>query len=334
MKKTNKKIFLSFLLIVLMLVSLTACSSQQQNDSSQKGEEKIAEIQLRLGTTNVGGTYYLMGTAYSQTMSKFQPDVKLNVEVTGGAVDNLKLLANGDIDLGMAFAVVTKQAVEGVGPFKKPTQYRALTAVNLGRQHIITAKGSGIKTLRDLKGKRVSTGEPGNSAEIVAAATLEAVGIDIDKDIIRQRSNLTDTMDAIADGRCDAAFYTAGIGVPSIVEATTTSDKAVLIGIDEETIDKIVSKYSHFVKTEIPKGAYGNNEVLPTIGAANHLLTTPDLPEEVAYKIVSTLFENRDDWINAHSSGQEQTLEFAVKGSPVDYHSGALRYYKEKGVIK
>jgi TRAP transporter TAXI family solute receptor len=324
-----KKVLIG-LLAVLLVVSLAGCSSQQKDDKAKGSTGKT--VQLRMGTVNVGGTYYLTGTAYSQTLAKYQPDIKVNVEVTGGSVDNLKLLASGDIDLGFAIAPVIKQATEGTGPFKKAMELRALTSVNLGRQHIVVRKDSGIKSIHDLKGKRVSTGEPGNSTEIVATATLEAAGIDVNNDITRQRTNLGDSIDALADGRCDAVFYTAGVGIPSVREVTTTSNKAELIGIDEEVIKKVISKYTYFVKTEIPKGAYGNESALPTIGAANVLLCKPDMPEDVAYKVVSTLFEHRDDWVKAHSSCQEQTLQFGVQGSPVPFHPGAIRYYKEKGL--
>lgn len=291
-----------------------------------------AETQLRMGTVNVGGTYYLTGTAYAQTIGKYQPDIKINVEVTGGSVDNLKLLTNGEIDMGFAIAPMIKLATEGAAPFRKPVELRALTAVNLGRQHIVVRKGAGIKTINDLKGKRVSTGEPGNSSEIIAIATLGVVGIDVNKDITRQRTNLSDSMDAIADGRCDAIFYTAGVGIPSVREATTTSDKAELIGLDDELIKKVISKYNYFVKTDIPQGAYGNAQALPTIGAANVLFSKVALPDDVAYKIVSTMYEHRDEWVKAHVSAQEQTLQFGVQGSPIPFHPGAVRYYQEKGL--
>ena len=297
------------------------------------GSAFAATKSLRLGTVNVGGTYYIVGTAFGQTINKFEPSLKVNVEVTGGSVDNMKLMQIGDLDLAFSTAPLSYFASRGENGFKK-VDLNVLTAINTGRAHIVTRKNSGINSIKDMAGKRVSTAEPGSATETLAVDILMAAGLDPNKDIRRQRVNLTDSIDAISDGRCDALIYQAGIGVPSIVEITTTSDSAVLVAIEDEVIDNLTKMHSYYIGTIIPKGTYGNDADLKTIGAVNHLLCRSDLEEEVAYKIVSTLFEHRDDWANAHSSCKEQTLETATMGASVPVHPGAIKYYKEKGVWK
>jgi len=292
-----------------------------------------APTQLRLGTVNVGGTYYIVGTAFAQAINKFDPSLKINVEVTGGSVDNLRLLESKNIELGMSTAILSYYAKEGLNGFK-PFDLNVLTAINTGRAHIVVRKDSGINSIGDMRGKRISTAEPGSATEVIAVDILKAAGLDPDKDIKRQRINLMDSVDALADGRCDGFIYQAGIGVPSIVEVTTTSDKAKLIGIESSVINNMTSQYKYYIATEIPAGVYGNQDTLPSVGAVNHLLCRADLPEDVAFKIVSAIFEHRDDWVNAHSSCKEQALQTATMGASVPVHPGAIRYYESKGVWK
>jgi TRAP transporter TAXI family solute receptor len=292
-----------------------------------------AVTSLRFGTVNVGGTYYIVGTAFGQTINKFEPSLKINVEVTGGSVDNMKLMEAGDLELGLSTAPIAYFASRGEQGFKK-LELNALTAINTGRAHVVTRKDSGINSIKDMAGKRISTAEPGSASETLAIDILNAAGIDENKDIKRQRINLMDSIDAIADGRCDALIYQGGIGIPSIVEITTTTNAAVLIDVEDEVVEKLTNMHSYYIGTEIPAGTYGNGRDLKSVGAVNHLLCKPELSEDAAYKIVSTLFEHRDDWVNAHSSCKEQTLDTATLGASVPFHPGAIKYYKEKGVWK
>ena len=314
----NKKLLS---LVFLMMISCVFCNPAT-----------AGVTQLNMGTVNVGGTYYIVGTALAQTVNKHEPSLKINAEVTGGSVDNLKLMAAQELELGMSTAILSYYASQGIEGFPK-VDLNVLTAINIGRAHIVVHKDSGIKSIKDMRGKRVSTAEPGSATEVIAVDILKAAGLDPDKDIKRQRINLLDTVDAMVDGRCDAFIYQAGIGVPSIMELVTTNDVARLISIEPEVIDKMTSEYNYYVKCDLPENTYGTHETLYTVGSANHILCRADMPEDVAYKFVKAIFENRDEWKDAHSSCAEQTLETAAMGISVPMHPGAIKYYKEKGVM-
>lgn len=339
MKKIVKKIVALILVSILLL--MTACSGTTDNSNNKPAENtnstgsSVAEANLRIGTTGVTGVYYLVGTAFSQTMAKYYPSIKLNVEVTSGSIGNLQMLGSKDLDLGIALANVIVSATKGeTESFPKPIELQALSIVNQGVVHIMVAKDSGIKTIDDLKGKKIATGEPGAVAEVSARAILEAKGIDIEKDCTWQRIGFADSMDAISDGRTDAIIYQAGVPVPSIVEAATNTKSVELLSLDDDIADKIISKITFLVKTTIPAGTYGNEEPIATIGSPNVLVCRPDLPEDVAYNMVKTLFDNTADWQASHSSVKELNAETAVEGSPIDFHPGAIKYFKEVGAWK
>lgn len=327
---------LAIILTSSMLLCSTACSDTSANSVPAPGSlpsppEK--SYNLRIGTTGVGGVYYLVGTAWAQTLAKHRPNVKLNVEITGGAVGNLQLFGTGELDLPMSISNVIVEA-EGGGTqsFPHPIHTNAITAINQGALHIVASKSSGIQSIEDIRGKRVSTGEPGHSTEVIAQALLEALGIDAETDINRQRLNLTDSMDALADGRCDLVFYMGGAPVPAVQEATTTAGTGRLIPVDSAVLDRVHELYPYLVAGAIPAETCGNPEPSPTVCATNLLLCSPEMEDELVYTIVKTIHDNAAEWRGAHSSVAGLTPETAVVGSPVDFHPGAIRYYKEKGV--
>ncbi len=321
------------LTLVLSLIVLSGCSSNTQESTS--GSSDATKANLRLGTTGATGVYYLVGTAFSQTMAKFYPTISMNVEVTGGSISNLQMLQSEDLDLGMALADIVSQASHGgTTSFPEPIELNAITAINEGLVHLIVSKESGIKSVGDLKGKKVATGQPGYVAEVTAFAILEANGIDIEKDCKWQRIGFSDAMDAIVDGRTDAIFYQAGAPVPSIVEASVTSGKVQVLPIDEETISKVVSDSEFLMMSTIPEDTYGNSTPIPTVCSINLMVCKPELDEAVVYNMLSTLYGNMDSWKDAHTSISFLKPETAVVGSPVAFHPGAIKYYEEIGVMQ
>jgi hypothetical protein len=336
MKKSLKK-YLIFLVMVALLLTTACTSNETQSTTPESSNNKSSDISanLRMGTTGVTGVYYLVGTAFSQTMGKFYPEIKINVEVTDGSISNMQMIGSDDLDIGIALSDIVYEASKGgTKSFPEPVELKAITAINEGLVHLIVAKNSGISSIEDLKGKRVATGQPGYVAEVTALAILEAKGIDIKKDCTWQRIGFADAMDAIADGRTDAIFYQAGAPVPSITEAATNTNKINILPIEKEVIEMVTSKSEYLIASQIPAGAYGNTEPIPTVCSINLMVCSPELEEDVVYTLIKTLYDNIDDWKSAHSSLNFINNETAVIGSPIEFHPGAIQYYKEIGVLK
>lgn len=215
---------IALILALLMALSLTACGDQSSPNENQGDGEAHQKVTYSVGTTSVGGVYNTVATAWGQTLEKHSY-VNWDVQVTGGAVGNLQLYANGELDMPMSIAASMLEAQEGgTKSFPDPiTDLTVLMKVNQGFLHICARTGSGINSIEDLKGKKISTAEPGHSTELLINALFDILGWDIDTDIQAQKLNLQDSVDALADGRIDAMFYLGGCPVAGIQEACVTS---------------------------------------------------------------------------------------------------------------
>jgi hypothetical protein len=337
-----KKFSFATLIIFVLSTALvfTGCGSKPTTTpESQEPEIESAfedtEYTLRVGTTSVGGTYNLVATAWTQSISKQYSNLIFDVQVTGGAVGNLQLFANGELDLPLSLAMTMVEAREGgTDSFPDPVYVEALTAMFPGALHIVASTNSGITSLEDIKGKSVSIGEIGHSTIDVTSALFEAMGIDIEKDIKASRLNLMDSVDALSDGRIDVMIYQGGITVPPIVEATTTTGKGVLLSVSDELIEKTNQINPAIAKVTIPAGSYDNEEDMNTVGAWNFVLCDPSMDEELVYHIVKGIWDNHDEWRDNVGCLRTLTPELACSNCPVDFHPGAIRYFKEIGAWK
>src|SRR6476646_7784874 len=187
---------------------------------------------MSIGTGGTGGVYYPLGGAVANVLSKTLPNVQATAEVTGGSIDNLKLISTGQSELAFTMADAALDAMQGQDKFKNnKVALQALLVVYPNRMHVVTVDGTGIETLADLKGKRVSTGSPGSATEIMASRAIEAIGLDKDKDRHRERLGVVESVNAITDRRIDAFFWVGGIPTAAI------SSLAVTDGVRLKLID-------------------------------------------------------------------------------------------------
>jgi len=291
---------------------------------------------ISIATGGTGGVYYPMGGGLASVLSKKVPGMSATAEVTGGSVDNLNLIATGKPYVGFSMADAAKDAQSGEGKFAgKKVSLSTLAVLYPNRMHVVTVESTGIKTMKDLKGKRVSTGSPGSATEIMAFRVIEAAGLDKDKDLKRERLSVAESVNAVKDRKIDAFFWVGGLPTAAVTDlANTPSMKIVMIDHANE-VKAMNQKYGDiYFKDVIPKETYkGMAKDNPVASVANILVTSSKMPDQEAYNIVKAIFDNKIELVRTHYEYINVTLEAQKSVStPVPFHPGALKYYKEKNV--
>jgi len=304
---------------------------------------KRERISFSIATGTTGGVWYPLGGAIAGVITKYVPDTEATAEVTTAAGDNLRLLVSGKA--GMAFCYDYHIVLLNQGKLSivsnKSEPARLFLALYEQPLHVVTYEGSGINSIYDLKGKRVSTGPPASGTEEQALYVLSALGIDPNKDIVREKLSPADSGEAMKDGKLDAFFWSGAVPTSSIVDlATTPGFKIKFIPISGEIADKIIQKYpAVFHKTKIPKGAYpGLEEDVETIGITAVIAVMKDFPEDRLYEIAKAIFGHLDELAAAWKKATQLTPEKAYMQASEEarkyIHPGAERFFKEMGVIK
>jgi hypothetical protein len=199
---------------------------------------------------------------------------------------------------------------------------------------LVTVEGTGINSVADLKGKRVSVGAAGSGTEIKATRVLEAFGLDPARDFTRERLGVTESAEAIKNRKIDAFFWDGGLPTTAIRDLGITPGMTLKLIPTADAIQKMVDKYGPFYfRVTIPKGTYSGVDVdVPVVGVANLLVVSDRFDEGLAYEIVKAMFEHKAELESAHLEVKKLSLESSVVGSPIPYHPGAIKYYKEKKV--
>jgi TRAP transporter TAXI family solute receptor len=290
---------------------------------------------ISIATGGTGGVYYPLGGGMAALISKNIPNTEATAEVTTASVDNVKLLHGNRVGLAFSLPDTAWDGFSGViKGLPQKANIRALMALYSNFMHIVAADGSGIKSVADLKGKRVSTGAPGSGVEVKGLRVLEAYGL-TPKDLKNQeRLGAGESAGALKDRKIDAFFWDGGLPTGAVLDLAATPGIKIHMIPHGDAIPKMVAKYGPLYFTaNIPKGLYkGIDEDTPVAAATNLLITSEKLDENLAYQITKLLLEHTADLVAVHKAASEMSLKNAVIGSPIPFHPGALRYYKEKGI--
>jgi TRAP transporter TAXI family solute receptor len=292
----------------------------------------LAQEQLSIATGGTGGVYYPMGGGLAEIINTKVDGFSATAEVTGASVENMGLIATGDADLAIALADTVLQAQTGTGRFEgqQLEMVRGLASMYANMVQIVALEGSGITSLDDLRGKRVSVGAPGSGTEVNAEAILSANGITYD-DIDEQRLNFNETADALANGDIDAGFWSVGAPTSSILNLATTQD-IVVITLTDAQLEAARGADPTFAVLTLPGGTYnGVDEDVQVLGVPNVLVASSEMPDDLAYTLTKAMFDNIDDLKAVHPAANETTVEFTMAATPVPLHPGAIRYYEEIG---
>lgn len=290
---------------------------------------------MAIGTGGTGGVYYPLGGAIANVLSKNLPGVQATAEVTGGSVDNLKLIASGQSEMGFTMADAALDAFKGEDKFKSgKVPLQTLLVVYPNRMHVVTVEGSGIEKMSDMKGKRISTGSPGSATEVMAFRVIEAAGLDKDKDMTRERLGVAESVNAIKDRKIDAFFWVGGIPTAAVTDLAATPGVKMKLIDHADLADKMNAKYGKLYSPGVIKaGSYpGYDKDNKMTEVWNLIVTGSKMSDDDAYKIVKTLVEKKDDLVAVHKEALSFSMDNQVQDrSPVPFHPGALKYFKEKG---
>ncbi|MGD9665953.1 MAG: TAXI family TRAP transporter solute-binding subunit [Synergistaceae bacterium] len=289
---------------------------------------------INIGTGSTGGTYYPVGAGMAKVWNSAIPGMKANAQSTGGTAQNLALLGKGEAEVIFADGLYFF-AYEGKGTFEgKPMkELRGLVPLYAEPIHFLVAKGSSIKTIQDLKGKRVSVGAVGSGTEVTVRTLLKVAGIDPDKDIRAENLGLSDTAGAFADKNIDAALTVGALGIAGVVEITTLGT-AEFRDIPADVIAKLGKELPYYLPFDIPANTYKDQtKPVKAMASWNVLITTEKLGEEDAYKMTKALYEHKQDILNISTRLASMSPE-NLKYIQVPLHKGALKYYKEIGAVK
>jgi uncharacterized protein len=312
------------LLLALSTAAALACSWQVQAQN------------ISIATGGTGGVYYPLGGGMAAALSKFVPGMQATAEVTGGSVDNLKLIATGKPYIGLVMTDAGQDAFRGEDKFKgNKVPLKTLMILYPNRMHVVSVEGRGIAKMSDLKGKRVSTGSPGSATEVMAFRLIEAAGLDKDKDVKRERLGAAESVNAMKDGKIDAFFWVGGLPTAAVTDLANTPGTKIKMVDHAEAVTAMNKKYGNlYIEDVIDKSIYkGMDTDNKQATVMNILVAHENMDDKTAYNIVKTIFDKRDDLIAVHKEAMNfKLITQKTAASPIPFHPGALKYFAEKGV--
>jgi TRAP transporter TAXI family solute receptor len=293
---------------------------------------------VTVGTGGVTGVYYAVGGAICRLMNKdrAKTNIRCSTESTGGSVFNVNAIKSGDMEFGMTQSDVQYNAIKGLAQFKDGAipDLRSVFSVHPEPFTVLARKDAGVTKFEDFKGKRFNVGNPGSGTLASMEELLAAMGWKKSDFSLASELKADEQGTALCDNKIDGFFY--GVGHPSAaIQDPTTGCGAKLIGIEGPYVDKLLADKPYYAKATIPGGMYSNNpNPVTTYGVAATLVTSAKVPDEVVYNLVKAVFENFDEFKKLHPAFANLDPKAMVKnGLSAEIHPGAMKYYKEKGML-
>ncbi|MDD2480913.1 MAG: TAXI family TRAP transporter solute-binding subunit [Lutispora sp.] len=317
----KKRIAIVLALMFLFAVVVTACAP--------------AKVNMILATGGTSGTYYPFGGAMAQIFNTKIENMNITAQATGASVENCKLLGKNEAELAILQNDMLDYAYKGEEAFKdaKIENLRGIATLYPEIVQIVASIDSGITSVNDLKGKKVSVGAPGSGVEANARQILDATALTYN-DMNVSYLSFAESADAFKDKHIESFFVTSGIPNAAIQDIGA-QNKIALVSLTDDAIKNLTQKYPFFVEYVIPAGTYnGQTSDVKTVAVMATLATNSQASEDTIYKITKALFDNQPELAQAHAKGKELVLEKAVNGISIPFHPGAEKFFKEKGLIK
>ena len=294
---------------------------------------------VTIGTGGITGVYYPTGGAIARIVNKKRKvyGIRCTVESTGGSVFNVNAVMAGDLEFGVVQSDRQFQAIKGMAEWKDKGPQKDLRAVFTIHPESITlvaADDAGIKSINDLRGKRVNIGNPGSGQRQNSIDGLMNAGINYEKDLKAEGVKAAEAPGLLQDGRIDAFFYTVGHPSGAIKEATAGRRKVHFVPITG--VDKLLKKYPYYAKAMIPIKLYPgatNTKDVQTFGVKATFVTSAKVPDRVVYAITKEVFDNFEAFKKLHPAYQVLTKKNMLEGMSAPIHPGAMKYYKEAGLM-
>lgn len=324
MKKAMKKMIMAGALCIVGAALIAGCGD---SGSSAGGGKQF----LNIATGGTAGTYYPLGGALAELLNQNIKGMNASAQSTGASVANVNMLKDGSVDIAFIQNDIAYYAANGKEMFKdnKVENIRGIAALYPETVQFVTTADKGIKSIADLKGKKVAVGASGSGAEANARQILGAYGLTYD-DIDVQYLSFGEAADALKDGNVDVGVVVAGFPTAAIQDLAANKS-AALVNIDAEHVDKLKKQYPYFTEITVPKGTYpGQEEDVSTVAVKCVIVTTDKLSDDLGEQIVKAIYEHLDRMKAAHAVGKYITKDTALEGMSIKMNAGAEKYLKAK----
>jgi TRAP transporter TAXI family solute receptor len=318
--------------VALAAIVLAAC--QPLSEGEPEGSAAAASGadsgtgRLSIATGGTGGVYFPLGGGLADLISENIEGYTATAEETNASVDNMNLIGSGDSDIAFVLGDTAADAVAGSGEFEgSPIDACALGILYTNFTQLVASADSGVTSVADLEGKRVSLGEAGSGTEIIGLRVLEAAGLDPDADIERAQLGIAETVDALRDGTLDAGFWSGGLPTGALVDYASTGDM-VLVPTGEFAADLQSEFGDYYLESEIPADIYeGQAEAISVVGVPNVLVVNNAMDEGLQEQLTALLFEHKDDLVAVHPAAEELDESTAGDVPFMDVCPGAQTFY-------
>ena len=319
---------MTFRIIVVLLISSVIAGG------AFAGEK----LRLSIATGGTGGVYFPYGGGLARVLTQKVPGMQVTAEVTGGSVDNVKLIGAGDADLGFSTVDSALDGLTGTGAYKDsgPQKIAAIAVLYDSFVHVVAREDLKATTVKALKGKRISVGSAGSSTEAIADRILAAAGVDPAKGVSRENLSVAESTAALNDGKIDALFWIGGLPTSAITDLITTGRVKVTFIPTADLLPVLNKKYPSLYRSfTMPKTVYANTKTdVPGLGVSNLLFVRADMSVATVTKILSGVFDNIAEVQKIHPDAKALSLAGASAKTAIPFHSAAVSFYRARGVIK
>jgi len=328
-----KKTFALFVVCMLVVGLLAGCGGGDKKPEA--GKPAVQSVKMILATGGTAGTYYPFGGAIAQIWNSKIPGMNVTAQATGASVENVKLVNKKDAELAIVQSDTVDFAFKGIESFKTGKQDKMMGIAVLYPEviQVVVRADSGINSIADLKGKKVGVGAPGSGTEANFRQLLDVYGLDYNA-LKPQYLSFSESAEQFKDKNIDAFIVVAGTPNSAIMDIGAQHALKIL-PVPADMATKLFAKYPFLAPVKIPANTYkGITADVETVAVMAVLIVNPEVKEDVVYNLTKALFDNQENLGKAHNKGKELKLETATKGLSIPFHPGAVKYYKEKGIMK
>jgi len=339
MRKHRSRAYSLAAVVGFGLLGYTEAGGGGSTDPTAEGSEGAAAQcaeptggdRISIATGNTTGVYYILGGGVAALLTDQLDGVEVTAEATNASAENIRLVCAGDSDVGFTLADTAADAVNGTAGFDgEPQGVQALARIYNNYTQVFVRADAGIESIADFAGKRVSTGSPNSGTEVIALRLLEANQLDAASDIEQQRLGLPETVQGMKDGTIDAMVWSGGLPTGGITDLVTSlGDSVVMLPLDAELSTLQDSYGEAYTEGSVGADVYGLPEDVTTIAVPNFLVVSDAMPEDLAYDITKTIFENLESLADVHPEAANISADIATETDPVEMHPGAQRYFDE-----
>lgn len=322
-----QKKYLFFIGFILLFITLTLSACGGGSGDSDGDDPKFLSI-LTGGTS---GTYYPLGGEMQKTIED-ETGIEADSVASNASADNIADLEAEEAEIAFTQTDVMSNAIEGINSFDEPVDdILAMGSLYPETIQIVTTEDTGIETVDDLEGHKVSVGAPGSGTYVNAEQILDVYGLDIEDDINASDLDFEESVDDIKDGNIDASFITAGTPTGAVEDLNATDDVKI-VEVEEDKADELIAEHPYYTDDTVEEGTYDLDEDVNTVAVLAMLAVREDVPEDTVYDITKAIYENADSM--SHDKAKEITPDSGLDGIGMDLHPGAEKYFDEEGIEK